>query len=142
MDLIYKGWFNQYTDVDGTQRRLFGEMARETDPARIVELMDEFQEYFYLDAIFLTIGEFFNNWAARNDLEACTADPEVKNLTTSSLPDRVLTSVLDGSVIRPVQRRVGINNGRQMSETGLNAGWLPLCRPSRFRAKETAHAAE
>ncbi len=74
-DLIYKGWFNQYTDVDGTQRRLFGEMARETDPARIVELMDEFQEYFYLDAIFLTIGEFFNNWAARNDLRGVHGGP-------------------------------------------------------------------
>ena len=74
-DLIYKKWFNQYTDVDGTQRRLFGEMARETDPARIVELMDEFQEYFYLDAIFLTIGEFYNNWAARNDLRGVHGGP-------------------------------------------------------------------
>ena len=74
-DLAYKTWFNQYTDVDGTQRRLFGEMARETDPARIVELMDEFQEYFYEDAIFLTIGEFFNNWAARNDLRGVHGGP-------------------------------------------------------------------
>ena len=32
--------------------------------------------------------------------------------------------MLDGSVIRPVQLRVVMNIGRQMSETGLNAGWL------------------
>ena len=61
--------------MDGTQRRIFAELARETDPARIFELMDEFQEYFYLDAIFLTIGEFFNNWAARKDLRGVHGGP-------------------------------------------------------------------
>ena len=78
-ELGYKAWFNQYTDVDGTQRRIFGELARETDPARLVELMDEFQEYFYEDAIFLQVGEFFSNWAARNDLRGVHGGPGGQN---------------------------------------------------------------
>ncbi len=78
-ELAYKAWFNQYTDVDGTQRDIFAKLARETDHAKLVELMDEFQEYFYEDAIFLQVGEFFSNWAARNDLRGVHGGPGGQN---------------------------------------------------------------
>ena len=78
-ELAYKAWFNQYTDVDGTQRDIFAKLARETDHAKLVELMDDFQEYFYEDAIFLQVGEFFSNWAARNDLRGVHGGPGGQN---------------------------------------------------------------
>jgi hypothetical protein len=31
--------------------------------------MTAFQQYFYDDAIFLQVGEFFSNWAASNQVE-------------------------------------------------------------------------
>ena len=74
-ELQYKAWFNQYTDTDGTQRRLFDVFARETDPVKLKAAMEEFQEYFYEDAIFLQVGEFFNNWAASNKIEGLHGGP-------------------------------------------------------------------
>ncbi len=68
-ELQFDAWFNHYTDTDGTQRRLFDVFARESDPAKIDEAMTEFQQYFYDDAIFLQVGEFFSNWAASNKIE-------------------------------------------------------------------------
>ncbi|MCH7971040.1 MAG: hypothetical protein IH960_08375 [Chloroflexi bacterium] len=68
-ELQFEAWFNQYPDVDGTQRRLFDVFARETDPVKIDEAMTEFQQYFYDDAIFLQVGEFFSNWAASTSIE-------------------------------------------------------------------------
>lgn len=68
-ELQFDAWFNHYTDTDGTQRRLFDVFARESDPAKIDEAMTEFQQYFYDDAIFLQVGEFFSNWAASNKVQ-------------------------------------------------------------------------
>jgi peptide/nickel transport system substrate-binding protein len=68
-ELQYDAWFNHYTDTDGTQRELFDVFARESDPAKIDEAMTAFQQYFYDDAIFLQVGEFFSNWAASNQVE-------------------------------------------------------------------------
>ena len=68
-ELQFEAWFNQYPDVDGTQRRLFDVFARESDPVKIDEAMTEFQQYFYDDAIFLQVGEFFSNWAASTSIE-------------------------------------------------------------------------
>jgi len=68
-ELQYDAWFNHYTDTDGTQRELFDVFARESDPAKIDEAMTAFQQYFYDDAIFLQVGEFFSNWAASNKVQ-------------------------------------------------------------------------
>ena len=68
-ELQYDAWFNHYTDTDGTQRELFDVFARESDPAKIDEAMTAFQKYFYDDAIFLQVGEFFSNWAASNQVQ-------------------------------------------------------------------------
>jgi peptide/nickel transport system substrate-binding protein len=64
-ELQYDAWFNEYRDVPGTQRQLFSQLARATKEEDQRRIMDEFQKYFYEDAIFLQIGEFFNRWAAR-----------------------------------------------------------------------------
>ena len=49
--------------------------ARESDPVKIKAAMEEFQQYFYDDAIFLQVGEFFNNWAASNKIEGLHGGP-------------------------------------------------------------------
>jgi len=72
-ELQYKAWFNQYTDVDGTQRKVFDVFARENDPVKIKAAMEEFQQYFYDDAIFLQVGEFFSNWAASDKVQGLHA---------------------------------------------------------------------
>lgn len=74
-ELQYDAWFNHYSDTDGTQRELFDVFASETDPAKIKTAMEEFQQYFYDDAIFLQVGEFFNNWAASNTIEGLHGNP-------------------------------------------------------------------
>lgn len=68
-ELQYDAWFNKYQDVEGSQRELLEALARETDEAEIDRLMEEFQEYFYEDAIFLQVGEFFSHWAARSRMQ-------------------------------------------------------------------------
>jgi peptide/nickel transport system substrate-binding protein len=68
-ELQYNAWFNKYQDVPGKQRDLLAKLARETDVAKQKRIMDEFQTYFYDDAIFLQVGEFFSRWAARSDLK-------------------------------------------------------------------------
>ena len=66
--LQFETWFNQYNDVDGTQRALYDVLGRATDPAKIDEAMTAMQQHFYDDAIFLLVGEFFSNWAASNNV--------------------------------------------------------------------------
>ena len=68
-ELQYDAWFNKYQDVPGKQRELLAKLARETDVAKQKQIMDEFQQYFYDDAIFLQVGEFFSRFAARSDLK-------------------------------------------------------------------------
>ena len=68
-ELQYNGWFNKYQDVSGKERDLLGKLAKETDVAKQKQIMDEFQTYFYDDAIFLQVGEFFVRWAARSDMQ-------------------------------------------------------------------------
>ena len=68
-ELQYDAWFNKYQDVSGKQRDLLGKLARETDAVKQKAIMDEFQTYFYDDAIFLQVGEFFSRWAARSDIK-------------------------------------------------------------------------
>ena len=70
-----KEQFNKYTDTDGTQRKLFDVFSSETDEAKIKAAMEEFQQYFYDDAIFLQVGEFFSNWAASNDIDGLHGNP-------------------------------------------------------------------
>lgn len=65
-ELQYNAWFNKYQDLDGKQRELFSRLARATTDEEMKALNEEFQRYFYEDAIFLQIGEFFNRWAARS----------------------------------------------------------------------------
>jgi peptide/nickel transport system substrate-binding protein len=79
-ELQYDAWFNKYQDVPGTQRSLFSKLARETDPAKQKALMDQFQTYFYDDAIFLQIGEFFSKWAARSDLKGIVPESPAAQL--------------------------------------------------------------
>jgi len=74
-ELQYDAWFNKYTDTDGTQRKLFDVFSSETDEAKIKAAMEEFQQYFYDDAIFLQVGEFFSNWAASNDIDGLHGNP-------------------------------------------------------------------
>jgi peptide/nickel transport system substrate-binding protein len=78
-ELQYDAWFNHYPDTDGTQRRLFDVFASESDPVKINEAMEEFQQYFYDDAIFLQVGEFFSNWAASNSVEGLHGNPGGQN---------------------------------------------------------------
>jgi len=68
-ELQYDAWFNKYQDVPGKQRELLNKLARETDVAKQKQIMEDFQQYFYDDAIFLQVGEFFSRWAARADLK-------------------------------------------------------------------------
>jgi peptide/nickel transport system substrate-binding protein len=74
-ELQHKAWFNQYPDTDGTQRKLFEVFAAESDPVKINAAMEEFQQYFYDDAIFLQVGEFFSNWAASSEVEGLHGNP-------------------------------------------------------------------
>ena len=74
-ELQYDAWFNKYTDTDGTQRKVFETFASETDPVKIDAAMEEFQQYFYDDAIFLQVGEFFSNWAASNQIQGLHGNP-------------------------------------------------------------------
>lgn len=68
-ELAYDAWFNNYQDVSGTQRDLFNKIARATDEAELIDLNNQLNEYFYEDAIFLQIGEFFSNWASNVKVE-------------------------------------------------------------------------
>jgi peptide/nickel transport system substrate-binding protein len=68
-ELQYNGWFNKYQDLPGKQRDLLAKLAKETDVAKQKQIMDDFQAYFYEDAIFLQVGEFFVKWAARADMQ-------------------------------------------------------------------------
>lgn len=72
-ELQYNAWFNKYQDVPGKQREFLNSLARETDVTKQKQIMDEFQTYFYEDAIFLQVGEFFSRWAARSDLKGVVA---------------------------------------------------------------------
>ena len=74
-ELQYDAWFNKYTDTDGIQRKVFETFASETDPVKIDAAMEEFQQYFYDDAIFLQVGEFFSNWAASNQIQGLHGNP-------------------------------------------------------------------
>jgi peptide/nickel transport system substrate-binding protein len=78
-EIQYDAWFNHYTDTDGTQRELFEVFASETDPAKIDAAMEEFQQYFYDDAIFLQVGEFYSNWAASNKIKGLHGNPGGQN---------------------------------------------------------------
>ncbi|MDA1280034.1 MAG: ABC transporter substrate-binding protein [Chloroflexi bacterium] len=78
-ELQYDAWFNHYSDTDGTQRRLFDVLAAEVDPVKINAAMEEFQSYFYEDAIFLQVGEFFSNWAASSKIEGLHGNPGGQN---------------------------------------------------------------
>ena len=42
---------------------------------KIDAAMEEFQQYFYDDALFLQVGEFFSNWAASNQIEGLHGNP-------------------------------------------------------------------
>ena len=68
-ELQHEAWFNNYADEEGKQRALFSKLARATSEDEQFELMEEFQEYFYEDAIFLQVGEFFSRWAARVEVK-------------------------------------------------------------------------
>ncbi len=72
-ELQYNGWFNKYQDLPGKQRSLLTDLAKETDVAKQKKIMDDFQAYFYEDAIFLQVGEFFVEWAARSDMQGIVA---------------------------------------------------------------------
>jgi peptide/nickel transport system substrate-binding protein len=78
-ELQFDAWFNHYTDTDGIQRKVFETFASETDPVKIKAAMEEFQQYFYDDAIFLQVGEFFSNWAASNSIEGLHGNPGGQN---------------------------------------------------------------
>jgi peptide/nickel transport system substrate-binding protein len=78
-ELQFDAWFNHYTDTDGIQRKVFETFASETDPAKINAAMEEFQQYFYDDAIFLQVGEFYSNWAASNKIEGLHGNPGGQN---------------------------------------------------------------
>ncbi|MSQ08532.1 MAG: hypothetical protein EXR44_04460 [Dehalococcoidia bacterium] len=67
-EIQYNGWFNKYQDVPGKGRDSLTKLAKETDVAKQKQIMDDFQAYFYEDAIFLQVGEFFSRWAARADM--------------------------------------------------------------------------
>ncbi|NQW20030.1 MAG: hypothetical protein HQ477_04780 [Chloroflexi bacterium] len=74
-EIQFDAWFNHYSDTDGTQRRIFEELASETDQTKIKALMDEMQAYFYEDAIFLQVGEFYDNWAANKNINGLHGNP-------------------------------------------------------------------
>ncbi len=74
-ELTYDAWFNNYQDISGTQRDLFNKIARETDQNQLIELNHQMQEYFYEDAIFLQVGEFFSNWASNQRVEGDLDSP-------------------------------------------------------------------
>jgi peptide/nickel transport system substrate-binding protein len=67
-ELAYQAWFNNYQDTSGKQRELFAKIARATSEEELMALNEEFQRYFYDDAIFLQVGEFFSRWAARAEV--------------------------------------------------------------------------
>lgn len=68
-ELTYDAWFNNYQDTAGTQRDLFNKISRATSQEELIELNHQFNEYFYEDAIFLQVGEFFSNWASNVKVE-------------------------------------------------------------------------
>lgn len=68
-ELAYDAWFNNYQDVAGTQRDLFNKIARATSEAELLDLNNQLNQYFYDDAIFLQVGEFFSNWASNVKVE-------------------------------------------------------------------------
>lgn len=82
-ELTYDAWFNNYQDVAGTQRDLFNKISRATTQAELVELNHQMQNYFYEDAIFLQVGEFFSNWASntrvQGDLDSTGAGQDPYN---------------------------------------------------------------
>ena len=51
------------------RRELFSEIARATTQEELLRLNEEFQTYFYEDAIFLQVGEFFSTWASNVNVE-------------------------------------------------------------------------
>ena len=73
--LQFEAYVDNYQDVDGTQRALFSQIARATAEAEQKAIMDEFQAYFYQDAIFLQVGEFFSKWAATTRLKGIVSGP-------------------------------------------------------------------
>ena len=73
--LQFEAYVDNYQDVDGTQRALFSQLARATAEAEQKAIMDEFQAYFYQDAIFLQVGEFFSKWAATTRLKGIVSGP-------------------------------------------------------------------
>ena len=68
-ELTFDAWFNNYQDIPGTQRDLFNKISRASDEAELIELNHQMQQYFYDDAIFLQVGEFFSNWASNVKVE-------------------------------------------------------------------------
>ena len=79
-ELQYDAWFNHYQDVPGTQRALFEQLASATEEGDQRRIMDDFQTYFYEDAIFLQVGEFFSQWAARADLQGIVPESPAAQL--------------------------------------------------------------
>ena len=73
--LQFEAYVDNYQDVDGTERALFSQLARATAEAEQKAIMDEFQAYFYQDAIFLQVGEFFSKWAATTRLKGIVSGP-------------------------------------------------------------------
>lgn len=74
-ELQYDAWFNHYQDVAGTERKILGEIATATSTDQLKALNVEFQKYFYEDAIFLQIGEFYNSWASSKKVQGDLSDP-------------------------------------------------------------------
>ena len=68
-ELQYDAWFNNYQDLPGKQREIYSRLARATTEEEQIALNNEFHEYFYEDAIFLQVGEFFSRWAASTKVQ-------------------------------------------------------------------------
>ena len=68
-ELQYDAWFNNYQDLPGKQREIYSRLARATTEEEQIALNNEFHEYFYEDAIFLQVGEFFSRWAASTEVQ-------------------------------------------------------------------------
>jgi peptide/nickel transport system substrate-binding protein len=67
-ELQYDAWFNNYQDTTGKQREIFSRLARATSEDDQIALNNEFNQFFFEDAIFLQVGEFFSRWAASTDV--------------------------------------------------------------------------
>jgi peptide/nickel transport system substrate-binding protein len=71
----YNAWFNKYQDEAGKQRDLFAKIARAPTFEEQFKLLEEFQKYFYEDAIFVQIGEFFPPLASRKEVKGFNPQP-------------------------------------------------------------------